>query len=628
MLMDDLGNKNYRRSVRSIDEDEQDRAVRLGALSRVYQQADRVLTQDPIEVHVVNDSEKTHAWSDGKDIYINAHHIEDFDIDELIQINGLNYHELAHLFYTPRKGSELVKWIIEQNHMNRDDLHLQAFNILEDARAETLFVARYPSVTPYLTKTIVRWMMEHPEVLSSNYLSVRGRRYLPVEMRTVFRDMFALPELIPSINDIVDQYRLLAFPRDYATARVLIKRFVDEVVSKLPLPPSGGGGCTHRDPITRGRPEPGKMQIADVQRATGQGTPEPEFVSKAPQDAEDTEGKQEGGSSGAGTQVLEADDNDTGDRIQDQVRPTYGRGYDKSTGKLPNNVQELLTNIENDIACRKDVVRDVRSKQRVIVGGDGKYQDKIPRGKFAEVQAPLSVIAAARRFARELRILKQNEEPEWEREVSSGKINVQRVIRGCELNEAFDRWDEGDEGTDIEAVVLVDRSGSMGSDSNDMRASEAIWVIKSALQQIDCPVTVYAFDDRTEIVYDKTSKVNKVTLPYIYGNGGTDPSASLISTERLLMSSQHKQKLMFMITDGEFSEANDKVIERMNARGILTVMVLIAGSDRQIDYVNSSKTRSDSYRHKCSIFGMMRTAEDLIPFARKIVLSMVKGKTR
>ena len=51
-------------------EEDQERAIQLNALCRVYEQADRVLTGDPLIVNVVPGGNAP-AWSDGQAIYIN-----------------------------------------------------------------------------------------------------------------------------------------------------------------------------------------------------------------------------------------------------------------------------------------------------------------------------------------------------------------------------------------------------------------------------------------------------------------------------------------------------------------------------------------------------------------------------
>lgn len=171
MFIEELDERSYYGETRK--EDEQERSVRLNALCRVYEQADRVLTGDPVIVNVVPDGPAP-AWSDGAAIYINLSEINAIDLETLTQVNGLNYHELAHHLYTPRKGTELVKWIIDNNYF-------QAFNILEDQRIETLLTGRYPSIAPYLTATVARWLGTSDDI-NGNYVCIRGRRYLPVEL--------------------------------------------------------------------------------------------------------------------------------------------------------------------------------------------------------------------------------------------------------------------------------------------------------------------------------------------------------------------------------------------------------------------------------------------------------------
>lgn len=644
MYQDELSSQSYYGSSVQTDEDAQELAVRLGSLCRVYEQTDRVLTGDPVQVHVVNGGPAP-AWSDGSDIYINKEEISEFDLNELVQINGLNYHELAHHLYTPRKGTTLMQWVMEQTAI--DPLYMMSANALEDQRIETLFTARYPAIVPYLTKTVVRWLAESPEAVASNYICIRGRQYLPLELRVAFRDMFYKPELIPVIADIVDEYRTLHFPKQYADAQRLIKRFKEEVLDQLGLPPEqapdgGPSGCGKRSPVSKGRPEAGKAQERDSQRAKGQGNPEPEYTPKPAEDKQPSNDK--------GDSDDESDVNNVGRgpgspgndgayvppttvdealalRETEQTPSPAGNAHAQSLGGIPDDILDIIRDIEQSIYNRKDVQTDVKTKQRVIIGGDGKHDDNIKRGKYSTVPVPPEVLVVARRFARELEKLKQDCEPNWEREQSAGRLNVQRVISGADLDKVFDRWDDGVDGTDIETVMLVDRSGSMGSYSNDMRASEASWVIKRSMEQIKAPVTIYAFDGMAELVASRDDKVDKLNLPFIYGSGGTDPKTALVATERLFRSSKHKTKIMFLITDGEFNHyENDDIVKRLNAMGVVTVMILIADpqslqslTDRYAKYMDG-----EDMWHECTIHGSVTTAADLIPFAKQVVTNTIK----
>ena len=621
-------------------EDTQQRSVRLNALCRVYEQADRVLTGDPVTVNVVPNGPAP-AWSDGASIYINLDQIEEMDLETLTQVNGLNYHELAHHLYTPRKGTELIKWVIDKKYF-------QAFNILEDQRIETLLIGRYPSIAPYLTATVARWLGASEDV-NGNYVTIRGRRYLPVEIRQAFRDEFAFPELIPKIIRIVDEYRLLAFPQGYARAQELIEQFYDEVCLPMGLLPEMDGGpnkCGSRDPVSKGRPEPGKAQEKDAQRAAGMGTKESTYVPK-PKTKENpssdnnglsdmptnTNPNDDGNGSNPSTASAPRSVQEALDIREQNINTssiTPGTGHAPSLGGLPDKINDMLNTAIDEVLERKDVQADVKTKQRVIVGGDGKHEDITKKGKFSDTSVPQDAVISYRKFAKELQRLRDDSEPTWQRETPTGRLNVQRVIRGCEIDQSFDRWDEGDDGCDIEAVILVDRSGSMSSQQNDKKASIACWTIKRALEHIQAPVTVYAFDDKAEVAYTRNERASKTQYKFIYGNGGTEPYPTLIAAEQLLMASRKKNKMLFIVTDGVFNtNKNDELIERITRRGILTSMILIMDDKEWKYYVEDhNQLTQEQLRHKAEVFARINTAKDLLPFAKQVVVSAIKKRSR
>jgi hypothetical protein len=632
----------------AITEEMQEQILRLNAMSRIYEQTDRVLTGDPVQVIVVDDGPAP-AWSDGQSIWLNSDKIDQVDLETLTQVTGLNYHELSHHLYSPRRGTDLVKWVIEQSYE-------AAFNILEDQRIETLMIGRYPSTVPFLTATIVRYMIDTPEEMAANYMAVRGRKYLPVEMRTLFRDAFVDQHLIPAIIDIVDQYRGLAFPRDYKTAQVLIERFQKEVLDLATVqPPKGHGGCTNRSPVSKGRPEPGKQQEKDSGRGSGLGEDEGEFIPQplvSDDDADNSDNASESERSNTNT-GLGKPAADSGNYTQEQqttpgqstTKPTFGSGHipsEKPT-EIPSETRERIDSVLkqtlSDVHNRRDVKQDARGKQRIIIGGDGEHSELIKRGKYDTDSVPLDSIQAARRFAHELQRLQDDCEPGWERETPAGRLNVQRVIRGCELDAAFDRWDEGSNGTDVEAVILIDRSGSMSSGRNDVIASKACWTIKRALEQVQAPVTVYAFDDKTELAYAREEHVAKTQFKYIFGNGGTDPYDSLLAAERLLASSTRTNKMVILITDGAFeADKNNEVIKRLSSQGVLTSMALIM-DDRYLAHYkeqedqwlanNPERPKSENpytLSHGVEIFSVVSSAKDLLPFAKAVVTGAIRKR--
>lgn len=611
---------------RKVDEDLQERAVRLNTLCRVYEQADRVLTGDPVIVNVVHDGEAP-AWSDGQSITFNVSEINDIDLESLTQLNGLNYHELAHHLYTPRKGTTLVQWVINNGYN-------QAFNALEDQRIETLLVGRYPAIVPFLQATCSRWLAETPEEAVCNYVAIRGRRYLPREIRQGFREIFAFPELIPTIIEIIDEYRALAFPRDYLKAQLLIERFHKEVLKPMGVRDDWSGGpskCGPRAPISKGRPEPGKAQEKDAVRGGKYGQAESPFIPKpvttednSPRGNGDEENSQQPYQPKSPEEAIAIREH----RVENSTPGYSKQGHVDSVGGLPSSLNNLLHDTVDQVLQREDVQQDIKAKQRVIVGGDGKHEDSTKKGRFDSTTVPYETVTTYRKFAQELMRLRDDLEPTWIRETPSGKFNVKRVMAGCEPDVAFDRWDEGSDGCNIEAVILVDRSGSMSSYQNDRKASLACWTIKRALESIDSPVTVYAFDDASEVAYKRDEKAHKTMYKFIFGDGGTHPYKSLLAAEQLFMASKRANKMLFIITDGIFDKnQNDEVIDRLARRGVLTSCVLIMSEKEykwnvQHNYIKNEKDLG----HGAEIYARIESAADLTQFAKAVVTGAIRKR--
>jgi hypothetical protein len=650
--------ESSRRSSAVKTEAAQLRALQLSAMSRVYEGADRILTGDPINVNVVSDGPAV-TWSDGENIYINEKYIGDMSMEMLTKLSGLNYHELAHHFYTPREGTNLVKWVINNDYYT-------AFNILEDQRIESLLCARYPSVMPYLQTAALVWLQSTPDAAFTNYPLIAGRRHIDVGIREAFRDLFYKPELIPDIQRITNEYRCLAFPRDYKRAEKLIQEFHDLVISQLDIPPQCGlGGCDSRLPIKKGRPEPGKAQERDAKVANGMGKPESFYIPKEPaEQSQETpqtggcmptessgEGDGEGPISitpgntpggmpqGSGETITQTADEAIQEREKNQQKneslsKTWGNTHVKSEGGLPKDLNDKLNDDLQTIYNRKDVIKDIKRKQNIIVHGDENWDADAPLGKFESTRVPAAALMDYKKFANELRKLKDDSEPGWLRETPTGKLNVLRVMRGAEIDKAFDQWTEGDDSTDIEAVILIDRSSSMCSGRNDQKASIACWTIKRALESIDCPVTVYAFDDKNETAYRKTDKAERTNYRFIFGNGGTDPHDSLLLAERTFMMSQKANKMMFLITDGIFDSAkNNDIITRLGKRGVLTTLVLIMDEASYNDVSNTNsqfiaqhgKPRYD-LQHGAEIFARINGGKDLLQLAKSVVVGAIKKR--
>jgi len=203
---------------------------RLERFTQFFNRVNSAFSFRKIVVKVENSSIKAPAWSNASEVIFNSRVIGELNNPRaLASIRGINLHELSHIIYTPREGSEIVDYCREHK------LHT-AFNILEDCRIETFFTTRYPSTITWFTATIAIFFDEHSETFKDSYPLLRGRKYLPVELRARSRNLYSKQEDLAEIDEIVDTYRLLVFPTDTEKGIELVERF-----NKL-LPKGDGTG--------------------------------------------------------------------------------------------------------------------------------------------------------------------------------------------------------------------------------------------------------------------------------------------------------------------------------------------------------------------------------------------------
>jgi hypothetical protein len=95
------------------------------------------------------------------------------------------------------------------------------------------------------------------------------------------------------------------------------------------------------------------------------------------------------------------------------------------------------------------------------------------------------------------------------------------------------------------------------------------------------------------------------------------------------MASRKKNKMLFLITDGEFnSEKNDEMITRIASRGVLKAMTLIMSDKGYNQLITEYNRTPDEFRHGAEIFGRVNSAEDLLPFAKSVVTGAIKKRSR
>ena len=275
---------------------------------------------------------------------------------------------------------------------------------------------------------------------------------------------------------------------------------------------------------------------------------------------------------------------------------------DALQSKLDESLERLDDKLNNDI--------DIYNGDILLEG------ERLPDPeayKYAQ-QEPVSpeAVEGAEAFASELRRLRADFDPAWHRRVDTGRINPSRWEQGCEFDEAFDRYENGRaDATDIEAVVLLDVSGSMGSQIR--QASESMWAIKKALDVINATTSVVGYSDSDMMIYRPDERAGD-RMTYVGVHGGTNPTKSLQYAQGLLANSNRAIKLLIVITDGEWDssslEKSEQSIREMRDGGVLTSLAWLANYNLDLQEKNL---------HGAEIVSHVRNASDLVHLGRSLV---------
>ena len=596
----------------------------LDSFASIYQRADRILTGLNVVVSV-SETEVAPAYNDGKDIVFSGKLIKELDDKTVLSLQGLNYHELGHLLFTPRVGSELGKWVMEKNEVRHETKYTDydgneqtivyneekpvdsnrqiAFNILEDCRQEYFLTKKYPSVRPFLVALLGDYIADKPENLGDQFILLAGRKYFSLEVRKLSAEMCIQKngeEFAKSVYSIINEYRSLVFPRQYDRAKELITA----LVALLPKDHFGGitcgpigntpNGCFGRPIMRNGRPASEKEQdglVGDEPNEDlfeGMGTP---VLSAG------SEGYEETGVVNDET----ADFNAKVSEVIDELQKTVERA------KADKNLQKKVRDTLNAIA------RDQSTKSML-----GKTRYKVYTPDMAEV-------TASRLFAQELERLRIDSDPAWLRETPSGKLNVKRAMNADinQIDKLFDRWQEGNDDHDIEASILIDKSGSMDREIGS--ACRSAWVIKRAIERIDGKVSAMTFSDVSKELFDRDTKSKGGEVRIVESGGGTNPIYALKEAERIMLNSSAKTKLVFILTDGAWWGKNDEVIAKMIKQGVY-VSVVWLGDEKYAQTILADPHQLEQYTHGANQFRTITNPAELVKVAKDVVRYHVKSK--
>lgn len=587
---------------------------RLNAIASVYERSNRIVTGQEITVTVLDDAEfDSNARTDGRNIELNAKLIRELTDESIVGLHGVNYHELAHILFSPRAGSDLVIYA-------RDNKMGKALKILEEGRAEQLLITMYPSTRPYLEANIYLNLLDLSPVRDwgKYFHLITGRTYLPLELRqTILENALThFPQdIVLEVHKIIHAYRQLAFPRDFDKAKQLLADLTAIIGTEeelqptctLPSPRGGhGNGCS---PMSKGRPS-GKSTQESLQGSKS--TDRTENITSA------VESKQKNADSGAGT-------GSSGDTDHTVKSDTSENESETATAKYLDELMDKVTN-------NQDVRNKITDTRRAIMDSD-EVRASIAPCKYATTVPSQPAIATASRFAQELERLVRDSDPAWRDRTPRGRLNISRTMNPDvnAIGQMFDEWDIGNEATDIEAVILTDNSGSMHGLMQQV--CEATWIMKRGIESINGAVTVFNFEYETELLYSKEDKAKPRTIRFVGAGGGTNPLRGLIEADRILSASKKSIKLLFIVTDGDWSctSACNDLIKSMNQKGFLTSVVFISDMKQYHDLLGKASSGDESaknyvagLRHNAQVFSAVATVREMLKVATHLVKSTIK----
>lgn len=445
-----------------------------------------------------------------------------------------------------------------------------AYNQLEDQRVETILVGKFPSTARMLTLAVGRYLLQrkgHWDV----YPLVAGRWYLPAETRQALRDTAIMVPKFDEVDRIVTAYRSLSLKEGVnPEAKVLVQAWHDLKLDTM-------GDETAPIPLRRG-------YAAQWAQREGQGRAE-------------------------------------------QLHPTSGM-LSGTTPRKSHGVHKILEDLLEATLRDSDTRQELAAQQRSIISSPGSGAP-IERAGVPSTTPDPSYLAASQRFGRELRGLLQASQPGWMPRESSGRLNTQRALQGGDPSEMFDSWSEGNEGIDLETVVLVDRSGSMRGDPI-WQACQAGWAILRALRGHELGSSLYFFGDHATRGWGPKDHVGTSALA-TDARGGTVIAPALEQAETVFHATRRDSKLLVILTDGQWFDlmASEKILGRMQRSGVVVAVAYLDNEfipPAQDSAPDSPGALRAKFGHGADVFTQLDRAQDLVPFARQLVMKLLRGQ--
>lgn len=592
------------------------RLERLYRMAQVASKFASTLTLRPIHAEISEEQYgSAPAWSDADNIYFQRHFVGDITTPEgVMSVKGLTLHEISHILLTPRSGTKLVKWV-------KDNDVWQAFNALEDQRIEMYMTTKFGNVKEWLTATIAKHLLNTPNQIPVSFPLVHGRKYLPYDVRKMVRDSYELRDDVAELSTLIDEYVTLNLgdTSKYTRAQEIIARY-HELVNNMPNeqpqnPYSKKGWQRIVDPNGHHSRKEGELKSSEQSKPANKAE-QANIIAKMKM--------------GNGSGYEEFGYNDHG-QVSDAtgIEDDWQAGSGLSKGGADVKLKEILQKVLDDAMQSKS--REIETALKQYSGElelSGKALKAPPTPDWVSHRSvPVEIVQASKSFGNELERLQREYDPAWDRRTESGRLNVQRYSTGCDLDEAFDTWNMGREDTtDIECVILLDNSGSMGQVMQ--QAYENMWAIKRSLDKVGASTTVVTYSNVTRLLYSADEKAGKTVK-----NAGTGPATmplkALQYARSVLGQSNRAIKLLITITDGWWDDAHDcnNIIAHLRKAGVLTSLAYMEQvPEWKLKHAHEYNIKIDS--HGCEVAVHVAEPRDLFTLAKRMVRAGIARNLR
>jgi hypothetical protein len=455
---------------------------------------------------------------------------------------------------------------------------------------------------------------------------IHGRKYLPAEIRDNIRQAYNDQANVVELSNLIDEFLGVSFPRDTDRAIEIVQRVHDL------LPKDIDGGITHGS---------GQSDCPYNPDPNAPTQPTDSLADSVAQDVKDEQGDPTQTTAGKSDSQSDTQDNDddadvlgSGDESDDDSADESGDANGSSDGSSDSNdsspandadgsgsgkstesaTPDALRGILNDVldSVLDALAHDIADIREQIVGQDSSLGSvttgHLPRANYRDTNVSADVFNNARDFGYEMEQLKTQHDPAWELETDSGRLDIERVLNGCEPDRAFNRWTDGNEqAVEIEAVVALDISGSMGHIIDD--AYRAMFQIKSGLETIpDTACSVLTYNGETHLLYSADERAGSTVRDAGYG-GGTNGLIAVRHANNILAESNKAVKILFVICDGDLNGVENQVA-LMQQAGVLTVLAWVGGG-------YSDPATAPHYNFE--IVASADTPSQLVQIARRVV---------